>query len=93
MPSSQASRRAPTRSPCLLALGADDDVFVIAGSPEDPARAGPRHADGIVVLDDSRAPRVLHLDGAYRLSTELRTAGTSPQVARGRRLCTYQDVP
>jgi hypothetical protein len=54
------------------------------------ARAGPRQANGIVVLDDSRAPRVLHLDGAYRLSTELRAAGTSPQVARGRRLCSLK---
>jgi hypothetical protein len=50
------------------------------------ARAGPRQADGVVILDDSRTPERLRLGGAFRLSDELRTAGTIPQVA-GPRKC------
>lgn len=50
------------------------------------ARAGPRQAHGITVLDDSRGPARLHLAGAFRLSDELRAAGTIPQVA-GTRKC------
>lgn len=42
--------------------------------------------DGIVVLDDSTAPTRLHLRGAYRLSDEMREAGTVPQTG-GARLC------
>jgi hypothetical protein len=45
------------------------------------ARAGHLEADGIVVLDDTRDPRKVHLDGAYKLSQELRAAGTVPQFA------------
>jgi hypothetical protein len=44
----------------------------------------------MVVLDDSRAPRKLHLDGAYKLSDELLAAGTVPQVAGSRRLCSIK---
>ena len=54
------------------------------------ARAGRHEADGITVLGDSRAPRVLHLGGVYRLSSELAAAGTTPQVASGRRLCSLK---
>ncbi len=43
------------------------------------ARAGHRQADGIVVLSDSRNPQRLFLEGAYKLSDELRAAGTVPQ--------------
>lgn len=43
------------------------------------ARAGPREADGIVVLQDTRSPNHLHLNGAYKLSDELLTNGTVPQ--------------
>ncbi len=43
------------------------------------ARAGHREADGIVVLEDSRRPQRLHIEGAYKLSDELRSAGTVPQ--------------
>jgi hypothetical protein len=50
------------------------------------ARAGAREADGIRVLDDSRSPTVLYVDGAHRLRDELFAAGTVPQVG-GRRLC------
>src|SRR4051794_36396829 len=42
--------------------------------------------DGVVVLDDSRAPERLHLRGAFRLSDEMRQAGTVPQTG-GARLC------
>jgi hypothetical protein len=45
------------------------------------ARAGHLEADGIVVLDDTREPRKVYLDGAYKLSQELRAAGTVPQFA------------
>src|SRR5262245_37534953 len=45
------------------------------------ARAGHLEADGIVVLDDTRDPRKVYLDGAYKLSQELRAAGTVPQFA------------
>ena len=53
------------------------------------ARAGPVQADGVAVLDDSRRPRQLHLAGAFRLSDELRAAGTVPQVA-GVRKCSLK---
>lgn len=45
------------------------------------ARAGHLEADGIIVLSDTREPRKVHLDGAYKLSQELRAAGTVPQFA------------
>src|SRR5690349_7951977 len=40
------------------------------------ARTGPRQADGITVLSDTRHPTAVYLDGAYRLSQELAAAGT-----------------
>lgn len=42
--------------------------------------------DGVTILDDSTAPTTLHLRGAYRLSDEMREAGTIPQTG-GARLC------
>lgn len=54
------------------------------------ARAGLLQADGIVVLDDSRTPTTLHLEGRYKLSDELAQGGTVPQVAAGRRLCSVK---
>ncbi|QXJ25940.1 hypothetical protein AGRA3207_007509 [Actinomadura graeca] len=50
------------------------------------ARDGPSQRDGIAVLDDSRDPRTLYLEGAYRLHEEMRAAGTLPQLG-GARLC------
>lgn len=44
----------------------------------------------MVLLDDSRAPKTLYLDGAYKLSDELLAAGTVPQVAGSRRLCSIK---
>src|SRR5579863_585786 len=43
------------------------------------ARAGHLEQDGIVVLDDSRNPQRLYIEGAYTLTQELMTAGTVPQ--------------
>lgn len=47
------------------------------------ARCGHLEKEGIVVLADSRSPRSLHMDGAYKLSDELRAAGTVPQFGGG----------
>ncbi|WP_104435598.1 hypothetical protein [Kineococcus xinjiangensis] len=41
--------------------------------------------DGIVILDDSRSPERLHLDGDFRLSDELTLTATVPQVGGDRR--------
>jgi hypothetical protein len=49
------------------------------------ARAGPRRADGITVLDDTPQPAVVCLDGDYKLSDELTAAGTVPQAGGPRR--------
>lgn len=49
------------------------------------ARAGHREAEGIVVLEDSDSPQLLHLAGAYKLSDELAAAGTVPQTGGNRR--------
>ncbi|WP_127354693.1 hypothetical protein [Actinacidiphila soli] len=54
------------------------------------ARTGPFESDGIVVLDDSRSPTRLHKAGPWRLSDELRTTGTVPMVAQGRRTCSIK---
>lgn len=43
------------------------------------ARRGHLEKEGIVVLSDSRTPTCMHMDGAYKLSDELRAAGTVPQ--------------
>lgn len=45
------------------------------------ARAGRFEEDGIEVLDDSKQPRTLHIEGSYKLSDELLFAGTVPQFA------------
>lgn len=50
------------------------------------ARKSGSQADGIAVLDDTRQPTRVHLEGAYRLSQELLAAGTVPQ-AGGARKC------
>lgn len=42
--------------------------------------------DGIVVLDDSRTPTRLHLDGGYTLWDEMTESGTIPQSG-GARMC------
>lgn len=52
-------------------------------------RAGPLQAQGIQVLDDSREPKRLFIEGGYTLSQELQSNGTVPQVASGQRRCTH----
>ena len=49
------------------------------------ARAGATQADGITILDDSRAPATVHLGGDWKLSDEMLAAGTIPQVAGSRK--------
>ena len=43
------------------------------------ARGGHLEADGIIVLDDTFEPRTVYIEGYYKLSDELRAAGTVPQ--------------
>lgn len=43
------------------------------------ARNGPTAADGITVLQDTREPYRVHLEGVYALSREHRDSGTMPQ--------------
>ncbi|GHH22459.1 hypothetical protein [Streptomyces lanatus] len=54
------------------------------------ARGGPEDADGVVILDDSRQPCRIFAQGPWRLSDELRAAGTVPQMARGKRTCSIK---
>ncbi len=53
------------------------------------ARRGAKQADGVAVLSQSREPRRLHIEGAYKLSDELVAAGTIPQAA-GNRICSQK---
>jgi hypothetical protein len=46
--------------------------------------------DAVVVLDDSRCPTKLYVDGAYKLSDEMHAAATVPQFASGKRLCSVK---
>jgi len=50
------------------------------------ARNGPRESDGITVLQDTRVPFQVHLDGVYKLSKEHGDSGTMPQ-ASGHHTC------
>ncbi|MFI6686673.1 hypothetical protein [Streptomyces sp. NPDC050485] len=49
------------------------------------ARGGRRDADGVLILGDTRRPLRIWAAGPWRLSDELRAAGTVPQMASGRR--------
>ena len=53
------------------------------------ARHGHLEADGITILSDTTNPTRLFADGDYRLSDELRTAGTLPQFA-GEHICSLK---
>ncbi|HEV7843313.1 MAG TPA: hypothetical protein VGO69_06430, partial [Pyrinomonadaceae bacterium] len=53
------------------------------------ARRGHLQRDGIVVLSDTDRPRELYLEGAYKLSDELKRAGTVPTVC-GTRKCSLK---
>ncbi|WP_435057576.1 hypothetical protein [Streptomyces sp. bgisy060] len=54
------------------------------------ARAGRRDSEGVVILSDTRTPHRIWPAGPWRLSDELRAAGTVPQMARGRRTCSIR---
>jgi hypothetical protein len=53
------------------------------------ARRGPTKRDGVAVLQDTRQPYRLHLDGVYKLSRENRVTGTMPQLG-GVRKCSQK---
>ena len=53
-------------------------------------RTGQADTTGITVVDDSRTARTSHVAGPWRLSDELVAAGTVPQYASGRRLCSIR---
>ncbi|RSM61761.1 hypothetical protein DMB66_23975 [Actinoplanes sp. ATCC 53533] len=54
------------------------------------SRAGQSQEDGIVILDDSRAPQRMFMRGPWALEDELATAGTVPQTAAASRRCSYR---
>lgn len=51
------------------------------------ARRGQEASTGYEVLDDSRAPERMYMRGSWRLSDEMRAAGTLPSLVKGRRWC------
>lgn len=51
------------------------------------ARGGYSRADGVVVLDDSRTPARLHVEGAYALSSDLLSNAIIPMSAAKMRRC------
>ncbi|RZU28892.1 hypothetical protein [Edaphobacter modestus] len=53
------------------------------------ARHGHLESDGITVLSDTREPYRLHIEGDYKLSDELRAAGTVPQFG-GEHICSLK---
>jgi hypothetical protein len=54
------------------------------------ARRGHFEADGITILSDSREPERLFIDGDYKLSDELRSAGTVPQFGGDHHVCSLK---
>lgn len=50
-------------------------------------RAGQLKSAGYVVLSDTDQPRQMHMRGPWRLSDEMRAAGTLPSKRNGRRWC------
>lgn len=50
------------------------------------ARKGPTKADGVEILQDTREPYQVHLDGVYKLSDENRESGTMP-ILSGHHTC------
>lgn len=53
------------------------------------ARKGHHQRDGITVLSDTRQPERLYIEGDYKLSDELRAAGTLPQFS-GEHVCSLK---
>lgn len=54
------------------------------------ARAGQADEDGYDILDDSRSPERMYMVGRWRLSDEMRSAGTVPTFAGGKRWCSWR---
>ncbi len=54
------------------------------------ARAGHLESDGITVLSDTREPEALWIQGSYKLSDELRSAGTVPQYGGVSHACSLK---
>lgn len=51
------------------------------------ARRGQEASNGYEVLSDTRAPERMYMRGRWRLSDEMRSAGTLPSLVKGRRWC------
>lgn len=54
------------------------------------ARSGHLESDGITILDDTCEPESLWIEGSYKLSDELRTAGTVPQYGGVSHACSLK---
>jgi len=54
------------------------------------ARAGHLESDGVTVLSDTREPEALWIQGDYKLSDELRAAGTVPQFGGVSHACSLK---
>lgn len=54
------------------------------------ARRGHLEADGITILSDTREPERLFIEGDYKLSDELRAAGTVPQFGGDHHVCSLK---
>jgi hypothetical protein len=76
----------------MLPLLREHDIRLV-----EVARKGPTKKDGVAVLQDTRQPYRLHLEGVYKLSRENRVTGTMPQLGGVRKCslhCTKQaDTP
>ena len=53
------------------------------------ARAGAKEEDGVVVLDDTREPYTVYIEGAYTLEQELRASGVVPAFG-GEHVCSMK---
>lgn len=53
------------------------------------ARAGAKEEDGVIVLDDTREPYTVYIEGAYTLEQELRKAGVVPAYG-GEHICSIK---
>ncbi|MCX5318141.1 hypothetical protein [Streptomyces sp. NBC_00154] len=66
------------------APGMDDEIYNSSNPQRTP------DTDGVLVLDDSSAPRRIDAAGPWRLSDELRAAGTVSMLVNGQRRCSIR---
>jgi hypothetical protein len=101
-PAARPAQIAPDYSNLIVATAQTGDEWSLTGELEtryilpllrahnvrfvEVARKGPTKADGVAVLQDSRQPTRLHLDGVYKLSYENRDSGTMP-IQSGHHTC------